>query len=139
MGDEIAGEISLGHIWNRTRAGIVVAVAVSAPASDVKDPEADDRENCVPRTSERTERDHEDVDDPRVVEPVRLSRRERRRRVPTPVVAPGTGGGARGRPPEHPVLDALGELAHRCAGLNPYAGVAVRPCHGKDTHLAAPG
>src|SRR5439155_22247287 len=139
MGDEIAGDISLGHIWNRTGAGIVVAVAVSAPASDVKDPEADDRENCVPGTSERSERDHEDVDDSRVVEPVRLRRRERRRRVPTPVVAPGTGGGARVRPSEHPVLDALGELTQRCAGLNPYEGDAVRLCHGKNRRLAAPG
>src|SRR5438874_2104366 len=62
MGDEVAGEVA-----RRRRIGagarIVVAVPVPAPAGDVEDPEAHDRKQRASRSSEGSERDHEDVDD----------------------------------------------------------------------------
>src|SRR5881397_4054797 len=61
--DEVSGEVARRDVRNRAWAGVVIAVSVSAPASDVEDAKADHRQNGVPRTSERPERNHEDVDD----------------------------------------------------------------------------
>src|SRR6266566_5286478 len=134
MHDEIAGKVSGGHVRNRTGARIIVAAPVSAPASNVKDTEADDRENHVPRTSERSKRDHEDVDDPSVV------RREWGVRIVGPVVVTRlTGTGTLIRTTEDPILNTLSELAHGGAGLNRHAWIAVWKRHRKQRRLVGPG